>query len=111
MQHRCFARILPKLLIVALKDKKAVTIDMKENLHFKQLQLNYINNHQKQKKDHIELVIVSIGVDVVAKIDDEIYVLSVIKTYCYFSFVLCCTKEGRVFENNENDVATLKILR
>ena len=111
MQHRCFARILPKLLIVALKDKKAATIGMKENLHFKQLQLNYINNHQKQKKDHIELVIVSIGVDVVAKIDDEIYVLSVIKTYCYFWFVLCCTKEGRVFENNENDVATLKILR
>ena len=23
---------------------------MKENLHFKKLQLNYINNHQKQKR-------------------------------------------------------------
>ena len=44
---------------------------MKENLHFKQLQLNYINNHQKQKKEHIKLVVVTIGVHVVAKIDDE----------------------------------------
>ena len=42
---------------------------MKENLHFKQSPLNYINN-QKQKKEHIKLVI-SVGVDVVAKTDDE----------------------------------------
>ena len=34
-----------------------------------------------------------------------------IKTYCYFSFVICCVKEGRVVGNNESDVATLKILR
>ena len=40
------------------------------------------------------------------KIDDEVYVLSIIKNYCYFSFVFCCAKEGRVV-----DVATLKILR
>ena len=59
----------------------------------------------------MKLVIVSTGVDVVAKIDDEVYVLSIIKIYCYFSFVFCCAKEGRVVENNESDVATLKILR
>ena len=52
---------------------------MKENLHFKQLPLNYTNNPQKQKKEHIKLVVVSTGVDVVAKIDDEVYVLSNIK--------------------------------
>ena len=34
----------------------------------------------------MKLVIVSTGVDVVAKIDDEVYVLSIIKIYCYFSF-------------------------
>ena len=46
---------------------------MKENLHFKQLQINYINNKkQTKKKTYIRLVIVSIGVDVVAKIDDEV---------------------------------------
>ena len=82
---------------------------MKENLHLK-LQLNYINNHEKQKIERIKLVIVSIAVDV-AKIDDEVHVLSIIKIYCYFSFVFCCVKEGRVVENNESDVATLKILR
>ena len=67
------------LLIAALKDKKSYNDDMKENLHFKQLPLNYTNNPQKQKKEHIKLVVVSTGVDVVAKIDDEVYVLSNIK--------------------------------
>ena len=47
----------------------------------------------------------------IAKVDDEVYVLSIIKIYCYFSFVFCCVKEGRVVECNESDVATLKILR
>ena len=98
------------LLIPALKDKKSYNDDMKENLHLK-LQLSYINNQQKQKKVHIKLAIVSTGVDVVAKIDDGLYVLSIIEIYCYFSFVLCCAKEGRVVENNESVVAALKILR
>ena len=47
----------------------------------------------------------------IAKVDDEVYVLSIIKIYCYFSFVFCCAKERRVVECNESDVATLKILR
>ena len=34
----------------------------------------------------MRLVIVSIRVDVVAKIDNEAYVLSIIKIYNYFSF-------------------------
>ena len=77
------------LLIPALKDKKSYNDDMKENLHLK-LQLSYINNQQKQKKVHIKLAIVSTGVDVVAKIDDDLYVLSIIEIYCYFScFMLC----------------------
>ena len=59
---------------------------MKENLHFKQLPLNYTNNPQKQKKEHIKLVVVSTGVDVVAKIDDEVYVLSNIKIECHCFF-------------------------
>ena len=44
---------------------------MKENLHFKQSRLNYINNQKKTKKEHVRLVI-SIGVNVVARTDDEI---------------------------------------
>ena len=51
---------------------------MKKNLHFKQLQLNYIKQTPKTKKKHMKLVIVSIGVDAVAKINDEVYVLSII---------------------------------
>ena len=77
---------------------------MKENLHFQQSRLNYTNNQkQKQKKD---TVIVSIGVDVVARTNEEIYVLSIIKIYS-FHFFFCCAKEGRVVENIDSDVATL----
>ena len=35
-----FARNLPKVLIAALKVKKNYHDDMKENMHFKKLQLN-----------------------------------------------------------------------
>ena len=65
----------------------------------------------KTKQEHIKLLTVSIGVDVVVKIDDSFYVSSIIKSYSYFSFVFCCAKEGRVLGNNETNVATLKILR
>ena len=61
----------------------------------------------KTKKKHIKLV--STGVDVVLKIDDEVYVLWGL--CIIFSFVFCCAKEGRVAECNESDVGTLKILR
>ena len=59
----------------------------------------------------MRLVIVSIGEGLVAKADEEIYVLSTIKMFSYsFICFLCCTKEGRVVENIKNDVNTLKIL-
>ena len=61
-----------------LKDKKSSHDDMKKNLHFKQSRLNFINNQN---------LVVSIVVDVVAKTGDEVYILSIIKIYCYFSFV------------------------
>ena len=61
---------------------------MKEYLHFKQSRFIYINNQKQQKKkEHTRLVIFSIEIDVVARSDDEIYVLSTIKIYSYFSFV------------------------
>ena len=45
---------------------------------------------QKQtKKENIMLVISSIRISVVAKTDDEIYVLSIMKIYSYFLFVFC----------------------
>ena len=47
----------------------------------------------------------------VAKIDNEVYVLSIVKIYFYLSFAFCCAKEGRVVETNESDVATWQILR
>ena len=56
-------------------------------------------------------MIVSVGLHVAAKNDFEICILSIIKTYGYFSFVfLCCVKKSRVVENIESDVAILKIL-
>ena len=65
---------------------------MKENLRFKQLRFNYINNQKQtnkqtnKQKEQLRLVISSLRVGVVAKTDDEIYVLSTIKIYSYFSF-------------------------
>ena len=46
---------------------------MKENLHFKQLQLNYISN-RKKKNEPIKLEIAFLGVYVVTKTDDKVYV-------------------------------------
>ena len=82
-----FASALPKVLIAALKYKKGSRNDMKENLNFKQSRLNYINNQKQkqQKKEHLRLF--SVEVDIVVKIDDETYVLSIIKIYSYFSFL------------------------
>ena len=63
---------------------------MKENLPFKKLQSSYINSQKKTKK-HLKLIINTLSVDEVAKTDDEIYVLSIIKyivTFLFFS-VLC----------------------
>ena len=58
---------------------------MMENWHLKQLLLNCINS-QKNKKKHLRLFISSIRVVVVAETDDEIFALSTIKIYSYFSF-------------------------
>ena len=47
---------------------------MKENLHFKQLRLNYINN-QKKNKNRMHKIDNSLywGSIVIAKIDDEVF--------------------------------------
>ena len=75
------------MLFTALKYKKALTAILKENLRFKQLQLNYINSQKKQIEiERLRLVISSIRVGVVAK-TDEVYVSSTIKIYSYFSIV------------------------
>ena len=88
MQQRPFTRNLTKVLFTALKYKKALTSILKENLHFKQLRLNYINSQKKQiEKEGLRLGISSIRVGAVAKTDDEVYVSSTIKMYSYFSFV------------------------
>ena len=89
IQHIRFARILLKSLIAALKDKKQ-------------------NQKAKTKTEHIKIIIVSIGVDIVAKTDDEIYALHIIKTYSFHLFSLLCQRSS--CEDIEGDVATLKIL-
>ena len=75
IQHIRFARILLKSLIAALKDKKQ-------------------NQKAKTKTEHIKIIIVSIGVDIVAKTDDEIYALHIIKTYSFHLFSLLCQRSS-----------------
>ena len=61
------------MLFTALRYEKALTAILKENLRFKQLQLNYIGSQKKQtEKECLRLVISSIRVGVVAKTDDEV---------------------------------------
>ena len=57
---------------------------------------------KKQTKQNIRLAINSVRVGMVAKTNDEIYVLSTIKTYSYFSFI---------FSNMSKKVELLKILK
>ena len=65
----------------------------------------YKQSKTASKKEHIRLVIVSVGVDVVAKTDDGIYVLNTIKTYDYlFICLFCCAKEGWVVKNIKSNV-------
>ena len=78
---------------------------MKGNLHFKQLRLNYINN----KREHLRLVISSIGVGVVAKTDDEVYVLSTIKIYNYLSTMRIYSYLSLVFSTGPQEAELLKI--
>ena len=76
-----------EVLTAALKDNKSSHVDMNENLRFKQSRLNYKNNKKRnktnKKNEHMRLVIGIIGVGVVAKTDDEIYVPSTMKRYSY----------------------------
>ena len=55
IQQICLAKDLAKVFFAALKDKKALTTIMKENLGFKQQRLNYLSK-QKTKKEHLRLV-------------------------------------------------------
>ena len=76
-----------EVLTAALKDNKSSHVDMNENLRFKPSRLNYKNNKKRnktnKKNEHMRLVIGIIGVGVVAKTDDEIYVPSTMKRYSY----------------------------
>ena len=47
----------------------------------------YRQPKKQTKKEHLRLVTSPIRVDMIAKTDDEVYVLSTIKIYSYFSFV------------------------
>ena len=74
------------MLIAALKDNKKFPRGYKRKSAFQTIPIElYKQPKTKTKKEHTRLVIVYIGVDVVAKIVDEFYILS--KVYCDFSFV------------------------
>ena len=79
----------------SIKRSKSSHDDTEENLHFKHSRLNYINNQkQKQKKAHKISDSLYWCLDVVAKTDDEIYVLSIIKVYSFDLFSLLCQRRS-----------------
>ena len=47
--------------------------------------MNYINKQKKKLKEHLRLVLSSIGVGVVVKTDDKIYFSSNTEIHSYFS--------------------------
>ena len=84
-------------MIAALKHKKKLPQRYRRKSAFQTIAIElYKQPKTKTKKEHIRLVTVFIGVDVLANIVDEFYIL--IKIYSCFSFVLY-------------DADTLKILR
>ena len=97
-------KLLGKVLITALKDKKSFHEDLKKNLHFKQLQWNYINNQKQKLKKNIRLAcqFPNGWLGLCHKHYQNLQLLCI-----YF---LCCSKERRVVENIKSGVATLKIL-
>ena len=68
-----------------LKDKKNLTRLYDGKLTFKTIVIKLYKQPKEQKK-HLRLFISSIRVVVVAETDDEIFALSTIKIYSYFSF-------------------------
>ena len=76
------------MLFAALRDKKKLPRWYEGKPVFQTITIKrYKDPKTKTKEEYRRLVIVSIGVDVVAKINDEVYVLSIVKIYNYFSFV------------------------
>ena len=63
-QHRHLTRNLTKVLPAAIKNKKRCHVDIKENLCFKQSQMNCIKNAKK----HIRLPVNSTGLGVLPKL-------------------------------------------
>ena len=61
---------------------------------FQTIAIDLYKQPKKQtKQEHLRLVISSVRVSVVAKTDDEVYVLSTIKIYNYSSFVFSTVPE------------------
>ena len=93
-----------------LKDTKSPHDDMKENLRFKQLQLNFTKNQKNTEKKHLRLLISSISVVLVAKTSYDISVLSTMKMYSCFLFTFCTVpKKVELLKVSKVAVGTLKL--
>ena len=69
---------------------KSSHIDIKRKSAFQTIAIEWYKVPKKKKraeKQRLLLVISSIRVSVVVKTDDEVYVLSIMKMYSYFSLV------------------------
>ena len=70
------------MLIAAFKDKKRLPWRCERKSAFQTIVLGLHKQPKaKRKKEYTRLVIVTIWADMVAKTDDEVYVLSLIKFY------------------------------
>ena len=79
---------MTKVLFAALKDQKISHDDNEGKSTFQIIAIELYEQPKKQaRKDPLRLAISSTGVGVVAKSDDEVYILNTMKVYSYFSFV------------------------
>ena len=71
------------MLIAAIKDKKRLLRQYEEKSEFQSIAIELYKQPRRKttKKEHIRLIIVSTGVNVAIKTDDEIYVFSIIRIY------------------------------
>ena len=102
VQQGHFARNLTKVIFVELRDNNSSHDNMKKKLRLQKFMIDLDKQGKKQTKQNIRLAVNSVRIGVIAKTIDEIYVLSTIKKYSYFSFI---------FSNLSKKVELLKILK
>ena len=96
------------MLFAALKDKKALTTVLKENLRLKQLRLN-INKQKTNKKEHLILLVISFRVDVVSSVLEQLTVVLIVSFYKTLSTFHTLTFTGKCWVGRANQYSDVNI--